>query len=333
MKKEGKKMNILITGGSGFVGINLTEEFLKHKATVVNYDPLPVMEEALNVFRGMEGTYFWEKGDVLDGSHVCAVLRKYKIDMIIHTAVITPNEERERRDMRRIFEINCSGTIELLRGAAACGLKRFIYVSSIAIYGETAHTMGRLTEEMRDLTPKNLYEISKFASEALALRCKQLYGLEVTAVRLGDVFGPWERPTGVRDIMSAPYQTFKMAREGTEAILPRANRTSWVYSREVAKAIYAIAGQDHLPWDIFNISSGSVWSIEDWCWRLKQEYQDFRFQIAPSQANVRYHADLDNGVMDVTRLIQGAGYLPCYGLEESFADYKQWADEFGYLMD
>ncbi len=325
-------MNVLITGGSGFVGINLIEEFLKNKATVVNYDCLPVVEEAQTAFRKLPGAYVWEKGDVLDGRRVCEVLEAYKIDRIVHTAVITPNEERERRDMRRIFEINCSGTIELLRGAAACGIKRFIYVSSIAIYGRTAHTAKRLTEGMQELTPGNLYEISKFASEALALRCKKLYGLDVTAVRLGDVFGPWERPTGVRDTMSAPYQTLKMAREGREAILPRANRTSWVYSRDVARAIHTIAGKKQLSQDIFNISSSSVWSIEDWCQRLEQEYPDFCYRIDPEKANVKYHGDRDNGVMDVTRLIQAAGYQPCFGLEESLADYKKWADDFGYLM-
>lgn len=325
-------MNVLITGGSGFVGINLIEEFLKNEASVVNYDCLPLLEAAQESFQKLPGSYVWEKGDVLDGSRVCDALKAHEIDTIIHTAVITPNEERERRDMRRIFEINCSGTIELLRAAAACGVKRFIYVSSIALYGRTAHTAKRLTEDMTDLTPQNLYEISKFASEKLALRSKQLYGLDLTAVRLGDVFGPWERPTGVRDTMSAPYQTLKMAREGTEAVLPRANRTSWVYSRDVAKAIHKIAGWQHLSFDIFNISSSWVWSIEDWCIRLKQEYPDFSYRIHPSQANVKYHGDFDNGVMDVTRLIQAAGYPPQYGLEESFEDYKKWAEEFGYLM-
>lgn len=109
----------------------------------------------------------------------------------------------------------------MLQAAVECGVSRFVYVSSIALYGNTAHCAEKLTEDMTNLMPQTLYEISKFASEKIALRYKALYGLDLTSVRLGDVFGPWERPTGVRNLMSAPYQTLKMAIQGQTAVLPR----------------------------------------------------------------------------------------------------------------
>jgi len=325
-------MSVLVTGGSGFVGINVIEEYLKRGETVVNYDCLPILKEAAESFDALPGTYCWEEGDVLDGKRVRSVLEEHEIDTIIHTAVITPNEEREKAHMRHILEINCCGTVELLQAAVACGIRRFVYVSSIALYGDTAHTAERLFENMTDLTPRSLYEISKFTSERLALRYKELHGLDLSAVRLGDVFGPWERPTGVRDTMSAPYQTLKMAREGKTAVLPRANRTSWVYSRDVAQAICAVAGRSGLAQDVFNISSSSVWSIEEWCRELKKRHPGFDFEINPARSNVKYHAETDNAVMDVTRLKEIAGYQPCFGLAESLEDYEAWADTYGYLM-
>jgi UDP-glucose 4-epimerase len=325
-------MNILVTGGSGFVGINLIEELLYRGHRVFNYDLQPLLRQAEENLNEMAGRYHWVEGDVLDGVRIRETLQRCEIDTVIHTAVITADEARERRGMRSAFEINCCGTIEMLQAVVECGVSRFVYVSSIALYGNTAHCAEKLTEDMTDLTPQTLYEISKFASEKIALRYKSLYGLDLTSVRLGDVFGPWERPTGVRDLMSAPYQTLKMAMQGKTVALPRPNRTNWVYSRDVARAIAHVAEKRHLRQNVLNVGGPEVWSIEEWCRALKKRFSGFHYVIDPAAANVRYHALQDNAVMDITALRSAGEYCPAFGLEEALADYCIWADRFGYLM-
>ena len=325
-------MNILVTGGSGFVGINLLEELLYHGHRVFNYDRQPLLRQAEESLGEMVSHYHWVEGDVLDGVRIRETLQRCKIDTVIHTAVITADEAHERRGMRSTFEINCCGTIEMLQAAVECGVSRFVYVSSIALYGNTAHCAEKLTEDMTNLMPQTLYEISKFASEKIALRYKALYGLDLTSVRLGDVFGPWERPTGVRNLMSAPYQTLKMAIQGQTAVLPRPNRTNWVYSRDVARAICHVAEKRHLHQNVLNIGGPEVWSIEEWCQALQKRFTEFHYVIDPTDANVRYHALQDNAVLDITALRSDGEFCPAFGLEEALADYCTWAGRFGYLM-
>ena len=290
------------------------------------------MRQAEESLGEMVSHYHWVEGDVLDGVRIRETLQRCKIDTVIHTAVITADEARERRGMRSTFEINCCGTIEMLQAAVECGVSRFVYVSSIALYGNTAHCAEKLTEDMTNLMPQTLYEISKFASEKIALRYKALYGLDLTSVRLGDVFGPWERPTGVRNLMSAPYQTLKMAIQGQTAVLPRPNRTNWVYSRDVARAICHVAEKRHLHQNVLNIGGPEVWSIEEWCQALQKRFTEFHYVIDPTDANVRYHALQDNAVLDITALRSDGEFCPAFGLEEALADYCTWAGRFGYLM-
>ena len=156
--------------------------------------------------------------------------------------------------------------------------------------------------------------------------------LDLTSVRLGDVFGPWERPTGVRNLMSAPYQTLKMAIQGQTAVLPRPNRTNWVYSRDVARAICHVAEKRHLHQNVLNIGGPEVWSIEEWCQALQKRFTEFHYVIDPTDANVRYHALQDNAVLDITALRSDGEFCPAFGLEEALADYCTWAGRFGYLM-
>lgn len=321
-------MTVLITGGSGFVGINIIEKILDAGMDVVNYSLTPVPTEAEILFHRKAGQYFYIEGDILNGDSFIQTLNQYNIKSLIHAAAITPDIEHEMKSFSEISSINYNGTLSVLEAAKKVGVEKFFYISSCTVYGETGYIDPLLDEKKSIPLPVNLYEITKYAGERLALRYKTLYDLPVTVCRLGYVFGAWEHYTGLRQTLSVPFQVTKAAYEKTTIHLPRPGVRDWIYSKDVAAAIYHLIQVKELKEDIYNIGSGQVWSIVDWCELLKRKFPDFHYQLQEDSKlwNVDYFGERDIQQLAIDRL-KAEGYTPQYSLNEAFGNYMEWLDQ------
>src|SRR5207249_1600968 len=118
---------ILLTGGAGFVGLNVAEELLKRDDEVLIFDlrlPPPEFAEAIFV-----------QGDVTNRSALQEVFSKHKIERVIHMSAITAGPERDAREPRRIAEVNFIGTLNVLEAAKEFGVRRFVHASTGALFG------------------------------------------------------------------------------------------------------------------------------------------------------------------------------------------------------
>lgn len=234
-------MKILVTGASGFVGVNLVEALRARGHEVVE----------LSIDKG---------GDVTDSAQLQASMRG--VDAVWHGAAITAGAQREKREAARIFEVNTLAAIRALEAAARAGVRRFIYPSSSAVYGETAFVGQGPVLEDEPLRPLNLYGISKVAAERAVLHLGPVLGVEVAAGRINAVFGPGERDTGLRDTLSPHLQMIGLRREGKEAILARGAERDWIYAPDVADAFVRMLEAEKLPPVAMNITQGALWPLE-----------------------------------------------------------------------
>lgn len=319
-------MTVLITGGSGFVGINIIEKLLDEKISVVNYATLPVPEEAMDSLKGRNATYHYIKGDVLDTELVDSTIEKYNITTIIHAAVITPDIEREKKFSKTVTNVNYMGTIEVLEAARRHNIEKFIYVSSVSVYGDTAFKDSILEESKSIPLPRTLYEISKYSAERTVLRYKELFGLNVVVARLGQVFGPWEHYTGIRHTQSGPFQATRHAFLNQKVFLSRPGLRDWVYSRDVANSILHLLLNSELKYNLYNVGSGKSWTVQQWCELLKEEFPDFEYEMTEQleQSNIDYFVPQDASKLSIERLQTDLGYNPEYGMVEAFQDYLEW---------
>jgi len=154
--------------------------------------------------------------------------------------------------------------------------------------------------------------------------------MDVVVARVGTVYGPWERNTGVRDTFSPQMQTMRMAIQGEEAVLPGPGRRDWIYSRDVAGALAAILDRERLHYDVYNVGPGVEWTVEDWCKNLMEIYPGFSYRVASKaeNANVNYHLAQDRAPFAIRRLMEDIGFQPRFGLGEGFRDYIKWVNEF-----
>ena len=164
-------MNILVTGGSGFIGSRVVDKLLLAGHNVRILDIKPPRQDGVEYFAG----------DITAPGDVAASMAD--VEVVYHLAAFS-NIDLVKADPLRTVEFNIMGTAYLLEEARKKHLKRFIYAGSVYVYDERGH----------------LYTTSKLASEMLCRNYQTLYGLPYTILRYGTAYGPGSRDADVVSI-------------------------------------------------------------------------------------------------------------------------------------
>ena len=170
---------ILITGGSGFIGLQLARRLMAEGDTVVVFDLKP--PEPLSL--GDDATFV--RGDITNFSQVLNAVRDHRPDGVIHLAALL-SEPSERNPWASI-SINALGAYHILEAARLFGTRKVVFASSIAVY---AGSGSRIVTEDTPQRPRVIYGITKVFSELLARYYHSKFGLDVRGVRLSVLVGP-----------------------------------------------------------------------------------------------------------------------------------------------
>jgi nucleoside-diphosphate-sugar epimerase len=268
------------------------------------------------------------RGDATDAALLERAMREHRVEAVWHGAAITAGPEREKREARRIIEVNLLATIGSLEAAARAGVRRFLYPSSSAVYGESALGAGGMLDEEAPLRPFNLYGITKVATEQAVLRLAPALGVSACAGRINAVFGPWERDTGLRDTLSPHLQMAKMAREGHEAVLAHGAERDWVYAPDVADAFVAMLEAPEVPVAAMNISAEGLWPLETMARALQGASRGFKWRYAAEgePSNLRYGGPIDRPrrALSIDRIARAIGWRPAHNPEAACAAFAAW---------
>jgi UDP-glucose 4-epimerase len=253
-------MNILVTGASGFVGLNLLERLLGsgHAVTAVSADDIPLA--ARTEFERLTGKLRTARADVRDEAELERLLRESRADAVLAGAAITSGAARERETPAAILEVNLVAVLKLLALAARQGVKRVVALSSSAAIGERIFGERPVAEDDAP-APVTLYAVGKAALEAAARRWQTLSAQpEFVVARVAAVFGPWERDTGVRDALSPLHALASAAvRKAAVAPLPDGGHRDWVYAPYLAAALEWMLTAPRLGHTIYNVGAGTTW--------------------------------------------------------------------------
>ncbi len=308
--------SVLVTGSSGFVGAALVDALARRGDRVVGVD-LDAAQAA-----GARPPAAFHRADVRDKSALAAIIARENVDKVVVGAAITADLARERRDPVGVVAVNTAAVAATIAAAAACGVARIVYIGSAAVYGESAFRGGSLSEGETALRPTTLYAITKQAGEAIALRLAGSLGIDLVAVRLGTCFGPFERDTGVRDTLSAPFQLLRIARRQEEARFVRPACRDWLYVRDAVAGIMALLDAGTLPHDVYNVAAGYEWPLTAWCEQLQARYPGFRWALAASEAaNVNLFDRADRAPLSIARLCADTGFRPRFDLHRAAEDF------------
>jgi nucleoside-diphosphate-sugar epimerase len=322
-------MAVLITGGAGFVGLNLAEALLERDEPVVLFDLREPPPEFVASAGSQGARMRCVVGDVRQSQDVNRAFSAGDITHVFHGAVITSGPAREVSDPNSIVEVNLSGTLNVLKAARVGGVRRFVFPSSISVYGQSLFDRESVSEAYTPAVPESIYGVTKYAAERAALRLGDLWGLEVIAGRIGNVFGPWEGETGVRDLITPLAQIATAAIQGKQVILPDVSiKRDLIYSRDLARSLVSLLYVQQPGFSTYNLSVEADWSdiYIRWCRTVAAKFDGFDWRVAqPGEvANIDYHDRRDRARMDTARAQADFGFVPAYSPDVALEDYVQW---------
>ena len=327
LRQKEQPIATLITGGNGFVGLNVAEYLLERGQNVVALSRRPLPPAAMAALDGLPGHLFTVQADVRDGDAVNAAMAAGNVDRVVHGAAITAAEARERSAATDIVSVNVMGTVTVFESAHRFGVKRFVQLSSSAVYGDLRIGSAPVDERTAP-EPANLYGVTKLAAEQIARRLGGLWGTDVVCARIAAAFGPWERHTGVRDTISPFVDLARLALDGEPAAVAYGADLDWIYSRDVAQAVATLLDADDLHHDVYNIAPGSNWSVREFAQLLESRFAGFSHSAAASvdRADVAEHtvAGIPRLPIGIDRIREVLPGFPLFDPGTAMNDYLQW---------
>lgn len=245
-------MKILITGGAGFIGSNLAS-FLVSKGYRVRIIDNLSTGKIENISDLMERVEFIS-GDITDSNLLKNVLED--IDFVVHLAAIT-SVQRSMEDPELTYKVNSEGTVKILELCEKFKIKRFIFASSCAIYGNPEKLPVSEDSEPSPLSP---YAESKLLAEKFCLDYLRK-GLDSVVLRFFNVFGP-------KQDAESPYSGVisifikKILKGESPVIYGDGEQTrDFIYVDDVLSAIEKAMNSKLSKERVFNIGSGNRYSI------------------------------------------------------------------------
>jgi UDP-glucose 4-epimerase len=238
--------NVLVTGGSGFIGSHLVDKLIALGHDVTNVDFSNRFDNPLATKRFV---------NILDRSHMQDVYDG--MDYVFHTAS-QARVQPSIHDPLTSIETNAVGTAKVLELSRKAGVKRVIYSMTSSVYGShpAPHT--------EDLPPQPLspYAVSKLAGENLCKVYSDLYNLDTVSLRYFNVYGPREPEIGEYTTLIKKFLTLKKENKPLTIVGDGEQRRDFTHVSDIVAAnIAAMDYQDRLNGEIFNIGSGKNYSV------------------------------------------------------------------------
>jgi nucleoside-diphosphate-sugar epimerase len=325
---------ILLTGGNGLVGANLTRRLLETEPdseliVVDRRPPEPIVGTLLGEAR--ERVTFIE-GDI-DDPDAFGGLEHDRVRVVIHAAMIAHVPEWEHLRPRDYVATNVLGTANVLEWARTqTALERLIYVSTGGVYGEqSAESSESPQSEDGPLVPPELYAISKHASEQIVRRYGELFDLDVRRVRLSGVFGPLERRTVSRTIMSPVHTLLHAAVLGRPVRVTARTLTSvgdHISATDVADGLASLARAPQPAHDVYNLAHGELTTFAELVALAEQAGAPVDLQIVDDAGDAELDLDPANrrarwNAYDIARARADLAYAP-RPLVEQLRSYVSW---------
>lgn len=289
-------MKVMVTGGCGFIGSHIVDLLCDAGHTVAVVDNLSTGSlDNLN-----KNARFYE-ADIRSDAFREAV-RDFSPEVIYHEAAQI-DIQKSIRESSFDAEVNVVGTVKVLEAVRDFGVKKIIYASSAAVYGNPEYLP---VDENHPKAPMSFYGISKFTPEFYIRTFSELYGFTFTILRYANVFGVRQDPKGEGGVVS--IFTDKLLRGETPVIFGDGEQTrDFIYVGDIAGA--NLAALNAGDGEVINVSTCKSTTVNE----LVRLMTDGK--VAPEYRDARA-GDILHSYLDNSKLKNILGYTPRYSLKE-----------------
>jgi UDP-glucose 4-epimerase len=269
-------------------------------------------------------------GDICDQAALEKAVDDHQVTHIAHLAALMP--EPAEANPRLGVKVGTDGTINVLEVARAKNIKRVVFTSSKAAYGEItgdyAPPTCRPVREDYPRRPADLYGSIKVCCEELGRYYRETYGIEFIALRFVSIYGPGKEAR--HGPLSFYGQLIEKAREGAKWVIPEGGdqKNDAVYVGDVGRAVYlALKAPTPGAWT-FNIGTGKAVTPRDFLNAAAKLFPDHRIELGPGPSKLG-RSKQSYCVFDISSARAHLGYEPAYSVEEGVRDYVATVDRLG----
>ena len=339
-------MNLLVTGGAGFIGSNLIHHIIDQPGItrLVNLDCLTYAGHLANL-RAVEKhpKYAFEKVDLRDKSATYDVVKKHAITHVMHLAAES-HVDRSITGPGDFITTNIVGTFHLLEACRDLWLSggkssadvnsqhRFHHISTDEVYGTLGET-GLFTEET-PYAPNSPYSASKASSDMLVRAYHHTYGMPTVITNCSNNYGPFQFPEKLIPVVIQSV----MARKSVPVYGDGKNVRDWLFVRDHAEALWQVLNRGRLG-DTYNIGGHNEWANID----IVTAICDIIDELAPelgggSRKLITFVKDRPGHdrryAIDASKIKDQLGWVPAHtfetGIKETIAWYlkqQDWVNE------
>jgi len=345
-------MNILITGGAGFIGTHLRGK-LKEDGHSIR-----ILDNLLSQVHGNDpdldfGNSEFIRGDVRDLNIVKDAV--VGIDIVFHLAAET-GVGQSQYEIERYISTNTYGTAVVLQAAVNAGVKHFLVTSSRAVYGEGVHLCpgcgerfvpkSRSSEDMDrgdweikcpgcdsvaqaqfmgendPMSPISIYGLTKVQQEQLAAQVRQVYPMPVTNLRLFNVFGPGQSLSNPYVGVLGTFFRRITSGNGIDIYEDGQMRRDFVYVGDVAEALRLAAGNEKVFNQTLNVGTGKYVTLEEAGMEM--------FRLLGVKPQIDFSGkfrlgDIHHAVGDIEQISKKLGYVPPTTFADGLSKFVEWA--------
>lgn len=297
------KLNILVTGGAGFIASHIVDAFIENGHNVTIIDNLTTgREENIN-----QKAKFY-KLDIRDD--LSKIFEEGKFDVVNHHAA--------QIDVRRsvidpIYDagVNIIGTLNLLQNAVKYGVKKFMFASTGgAVYGEQDYFPADENHKQQPLSP---YGISKLAVEKYLYFYKEVHGLRYTILRYANIYGPRQNPLGESGVVCIFLDKILA---GEQPIINGSGEQTrdYVYVKDVVKANLLTLNEEES--EIYNVGTGIETSVNELFRLINQNFNNSIKEVhGPAKPGEQMRS-----VITSEKLFKKFGWKPSTRLEDGLKE-------------
>ncbi|MGE7882223.1 dTDP-glucose 4,6-dehydratase [Bacillus sp. NPDC094077] len=312
-------MNILVTGGAGFIGSNFIHYMLRAYETyrIINYDALTYSGNLENLHSvGQDSRYSFIKGDIQNRELVEYVIQRYEVQAIVNFAAES-HVDRSIENPIPFYNTNVIGTVTLLELVKKYPHIKLVQVSTDEVYGSLGDE-GKFTEQT-PLDPSSPYSSSKASADMIALSYYKTYQLPIIVTRCSNNYGPYQYPEKLIPLM------ITNALEGKKLPLygDGLNIRDWLHVNDHCSAIDVVLHKGNFG-EVYNIGGNNektnIDVVEQIMSLLGKTKQDLRF-VADRLGHDRRYA------IDATKMKEELGWEPQYTFEQGLQETVKWYKE------
>ncbi len=304
------KKTYLVTGAAGFVGAALSKKLISNGDAVVTVDNLSTgFENSIP-----DGVVFY-KGNVQDVVLI-KELEKYNFDCIFHIAGQSSGEI-SYDDPVYDLQTNTQSTLLLLKLAEKVKCKKFIYASSMSVYGDY---LSSAVKENEILKPKSFYGVGKMASEHY-LRIYQDHGIICTSVRLCNIYGPGQNMGNMRQGMVSIFVKQALAEKKIVVKGAKDRFRDFIYIDDVVDGFCELENRDSFEYKCYNLTNNKKITVEELTLEIKN--------IVAQNISISYDGSTPGdqfGVYgDNNRVLDETNWFPKVSLKEGLNLMINWS--------